>query len=89
MHVFFELSTRDKIYTVTIISQRQYVSFSITQEEDRQFLQQILEREREDQRAMSSRREKAKADAHWMKSVIEEQIRVEKQREADLDMLYQ
>ena len=45
--------------------------------------------DREDRAVQTSRREKAKADASWMKAVIEEQIKLEKKREAELDMLYQ
>lgn len=51
-------------------------------------MQQLVERDREEQRAKSVRVEKAKADAQWMKSVLEEQIKLEKQREGELDMLY-
>ncbi|PIK46686.1 putative trichoplein keratin filament-binding protein-like isoform X2 [Apostichopus japonicus] len=36
----------------------------------------------------TARKEKAKADAAWMKQVVEEQLRLEKAREAELDMLY-
>ncbi|CAH1801077.1 unnamed protein product [Owenia fusiformis] len=58
-------------------------------EADRKFLESMMEKEREDQTVKTARREKAKADAEWMKKVIDDQIRVEKVREAELDMLYQ
>ncbi|KAL5016433.1 hypothetical protein ScPMuIL_006022 [Solemya velum] len=58
-------------------------------EEDRRFLEAMLEREKEDQMIQTARREKAHADATWMKEVIEDQLRLEKAREAELEMLYQ
>lgn len=36
----------------------------------------------------SARRERAVADAAWMKSVLEEQLLLEKQREAEYEILY-
>lgn len=56
---------------------------------DRKILEALAEKEEELQKVQTARREKAKADASWMKKVIEEQIRVEKAREAELDLLYQ
>ena len=47
-----------------------------------------MSREKDEQRAQVARREKAKADAKWMKQVLDDQIKLEKQREAELDMLY-
>ncbi|CAL1544929.1 unnamed protein product, partial [Lymnaea stagnalis] len=58
-------------------------------EQDRKLLQSLIEKENEQISMQSARREKAKADAHWMKQVIEDQLRLEKAREAELDMLYQ
>ena len=49
----------------------------------------LIEREKDDHRAQTQRREKAKADAKWMKQVLVDQIKLEKQREQELDMLYQ
>lgn len=56
---------------------------------DKQILESLMEKEAELQQVQTARKEKAKADASWMKKVIEEQIRVEKAREAELDQLYQ
>ena len=36
----------------------------------------------------TSRREKAKADAVWMRGVVEEQLQLERAREAELDTMY-
>ncbi|XP_053375365.1 trichoplein keratin filament-binding protein-like [Mercenaria mercenaria] len=56
---------------------------------DRKILEALAEKEAELQEVQTARKEKAKADASWMKKVIEDQIRVEKAREAELDLLYQ
>ncbi|KAM6156107.1 trichoplein keratin filament-binding protein [Rhynchocyon petersi] len=56
-------------------------------EADKQILQALLEKEEETQRAHQARREQAKADVAWMKQVIEEQLRLEQEREAELHML--
>lgn len=56
---------------------------------DQKILEALVEKEEELQQVQTARKEKAKADASWMKKVIEEQIRVEKAREAELDLLYQ
>ncbi|KAK2150371.1 hypothetical protein LSH36_408g00020 [Paralvinella palmiformis] len=58
-------------------------------EEDHRFLQMLAEQEEQDVAVQSARKEKARADANWMIKVVEEQIKVEKAREAELDMLYQ
>ena len=47
-----------------------------------------MEKASEDHQIQTTRREKAKADAAWMKQVVEEQLKLEKAREAELDMLY-
>ena len=47
-----------------------------------------MEGEQEDRRSESARRERAMADAAWMKHVIEEQLELERQREAEFDLLY-
>ncbi|KAK2522869.1 Tchp [Columba guinea] len=57
-------------------------------ETDRQILLAILEKEGEDQRRESARREQAVADVAWMKRVIEEQLQLEKEREAELQMIF-
>lgn len=57
-------------------------------ETDRQILLAILEKEGEDQRRESARRERAVADVAWMKRVIEEQLQLEKEREAELQTIF-
>ncbi|KAJ8798861.1 hypothetical protein J1605_000018 [Eschrichtius robustus] len=56
-------------------------------EADRRILQALLEEEDENQRAHLARREQAQADVAWMKRVIEEQLQLERAREAELQML--
>ncbi|XP_062310051.1 trichoplein keratin filament-binding protein [Osmerus eperlanus] len=57
-------------------------------EADRRILATLLEGEQDDHRQESARRERAVADAAWMKHVIEEQLVLERQREAEFDVLY-
>ncbi|NXW84957.1 TCHP protein, partial [Alopecoenas beccarii] len=57
-------------------------------ETDRQILLALLEKEGEDQRRESARRERAVADVAWMKRVIEEQLQLEKEREAELQIIF-
>ncbi|XP_006894904.1 PREDICTED: trichoplein keratin filament-binding protein [Elephantulus edwardii] len=57
-------------------------------EADKLILQKLLEKEDEDQRVHEARREQALADAAWMKQVIEEQLQLEREREAELQMLW-
>ncbi|KFO10979.1 Trichoplein keratin filament-binding protein, partial [Balearica regulorum gibbericeps] len=57
-------------------------------ETDRQILLALLEKEDEDQRRQSARRERAVADVAWMKHVIEEQLQLEKEREAELQTIF-
>ncbi|PIK50635.1 putative trichoplein keratin filament-binding protein-like isoform X2 [Apostichopus japonicus] len=57
-------------------------------EMDRKILESLSAKEEEDGQLKTARKEKAKADAAWMKQVVEEQLRLEKAREAELDMLY-
>lgn len=58
-------------------------------EQDRQLLESLIDKEAENTNIQTSRKEKARADAQWMKQVLDEQIQLEKAREAELDMLYQ
>ncbi|XP_067935044.1 trichoplein keratin filament-binding protein-like [Watersipora subatra] len=58
-------------------------------EQDRRILESILEKENEEITLRTARKQEARADAAWMKEVIEDQMRLEKEREAELDMLYQ
>ncbi|NWR86357.1 TCHP protein, partial [Furnarius figulus] len=55
---------------------------------DRQILSALLEREDEDQLWRSVHQEQAVADVAWMKRVIEEQLQLEKEREAELETLF-
>ncbi|NWV43143.1 TCHP protein, partial [Grantiella picta] len=57
-------------------------------ETDRQILSALLEKEDEDQRQQITRRERAVADVAWMKRVIEEQLQLEKEREAELETMF-
>ncbi|NXC51916.1 TCHP protein, partial [Aleadryas rufinucha] len=57
-------------------------------ETDRQILSALLEKEDEDQRRQIARRERAVADVAWMKRVIEEQLQLEKEREAELETIF-
>ncbi|KAF1607432.1 Trichoplein keratin filament-binding protein, partial [Eudyptes chrysolophus] len=57
-------------------------------EMDRQILLALLEKGDEDQRRQSTRRERAVADVAWMKHVIEEQLQLEKEREAELQTIF-
>ncbi|KAM4763289.1 trichoplein keratin filament-binding protein isoform 2-T2 [Cyanocitta cristata] len=58
------------------------------QETDRQILSALLEKEDEDQRQQIARQERAVADVAWMKRVIEEQLQLEKEREAELETIF-
>ncbi|KAK0138108.1 Trichoplein keratin filament-binding protein [Merluccius polli] len=57
-------------------------------EADRKILAVLLEGEQEDKKLESARRERAAADVAWMKRVIEEQIQLEREREAQFTLLY-
>ncbi|XP_030215459.1 trichoplein keratin filament-binding protein [Gadus morhua] len=57
-------------------------------EADRRILAALLEGEQEDRKLQSERRERAAADAEWMKRVIEEQLQLEREREAQFTLLY-
>ncbi|XP_022373144.1 trichoplein keratin filament-binding protein [Enhydra lutris kenyoni] len=56
-------------------------------EADKHILQALLEKEDENQRMHLAKKEQALADAAWMKQVIEEQLRLEREREAELQLL--
>ncbi|XP_068127574.1 trichoplein keratin filament-binding protein [Hyperolius riggenbachi] len=55
---------------------------------DMKILAALISKEDEDQRLRSARREQAAADAAWMKRVIEEQLHLERQREAEIDTMF-
>ncbi|NXW68162.1 TCHP protein, partial [Hirundo rustica] len=57
-------------------------------ETDKQILSALLEKEEEDQRRQIAQRERAVADVAWMKKVIEEQLQLEKEREAELETIF-
>ncbi|XP_070760888.1 trichoplein keratin filament-binding protein [Enoplosus armatus] len=57
-------------------------------EADRKILAALLEGQQEDRRMETARRERAIADAAWMKHVIEEQLQLEREREAEFDILH-
>uniref|UniRef100_A0A3P8VEJ6 Trichoplein keratin filament-binding protein n=1 Tax=Cynoglossus semilaevis TaxID=244447 RepID=A0A3P8VEJ6_CYNSE len=56
-------------------------------EVDRKILAALMEGEDEEKWMETARRERAVADAAWMKQVIEEQLQLEREREAEFDML--
>lgn len=62
-------------------------SSSTLQEADKHILQALLEKEDENQRMHLAKKEQALADAAWMKQVIEEQLQLEREREAELQLL--
>ncbi|KAM9329899.1 trichoplein keratin filament-binding protein [Gastrophryne carolinensis] len=57
-------------------------------EMDMKILSALISKEGEEDRLRSARREQAAADAAWMKRVIEEQLHLERQREAEIDTLF-
>lgn len=65
------------------------VKFSCAEQEaERKMLAALLEGEGEEERRKSSRRERAVADVAWMKRVIEQQLQLEREREAEFDHLH-
>uniref|UniRef100_A0A1A7X0A4 Trichoplein keratin filament-binding protein n=1 Tax=Iconisemion striatum TaxID=60296 RepID=A0A1A7X0A4_9TELE len=57
-------------------------------EVDRKIMAALLEGEEEDQRLEVARRERAVADAAWMKRVLEEQLKLERDREAEFETVH-
>ncbi|AWP07067.1 putative trichoplein keratin filament-binding protein [Scophthalmus maximus] len=57
-------------------------------EADRKILAALLEGEQDDRRLENAQKERAIADAAWMKQVIEEQLQLEQEREAEFDRLH-
>ncbi|XP_036759936.2 trichoplein keratin filament-binding protein isoform X1 [Manis pentadactyla] len=57
-------------------------------EADKRILQALLKAEEENQRTHLARREQALADVEWMQQVVEEQLQLERAREAELQMLW-
>lgn len=64
------------------------MTISKPQNVDRKILAALLEDDEEDKRLQTVRRERAVADAAWMKRVIEEQLELERQREAEFEILH-
>lgn len=58
------------------------------QEFDRKILARLLSEGQDGRRPESERRERVVADAAWMKRVIEEQLQLEREREAEFDTLH-
>eukprot|EP00106_Octopus_bimaculoides_P008418 XP_014775860.1 PREDICTED: trichoplein keratin filament-binding protein-like [Octopus bimaculoides] len=58
-------------------------------EEDWKLLSMLVDREKELEQIETAKRQAALNDAKWMKEVVEEQLKVEKQREAELDLLFE
>lgn len=63
-------------------------SFCWEQEAERKTLAAMLEGEEEEERTKSWRRERAIADVVWMKRVLEEQLELEREREAEFEHLH-
>ncbi|XP_015761761.1 PREDICTED: trichoplein keratin filament-binding protein-like [Acropora digitifera] len=55
---------------------------------DLKILSALAQKKDESKALETSRREKARADAEYMRQVVADQLRLEQQREAELDMLY-
>ena len=68
------------------------VSFNLLfhiKELDLKILEDLAEKEKEEEALATARREKEQFDAIWMKKVMEEQLALEKERELQLDLIYQ
>lgn len=60
----------------------------VHQEFDRKILARLLSEGQDGSRTEAERRERLVADAAWMKRVIEEQLQLEREREAEFDTLH-
>ena len=56
---------------------------------DLKTLEDLAEKEKDKEALATARREKEQFDAIWMKKVMEEQLALEKERELQLDLIYQ
>eukprot|EP00795_Rhopilema_esculentum_P015491 gene15491-6744_t len=56
---------------------------------DLKILEDLAKQEQDEMTVRTSRREKAKTEAEKMRQVVQEQLKLEKAREAELDQLYQ
>lgn len=75
-------------FNLTCLASMSSLNTFVHQEADRKILAALLEGEEEDRQMESVRRERAIADAAWMKRVIEEQLKLEREREAEFDILH-
>ena len=57
--------------------------------EDIKYLQMLSSQQEEDNQLTAVKRKQAKDDVNWMKSVVAEQLKVEKERQIELENLYQ
>lgn len=55
---------------------------------DHQILKMLQLQEEKQKQLNSARQQKVREDLEWMKHVVEEQLKLEKQREAELDLIY-
>ncbi|XP_063171717.1 trichoplein keratin filament-binding protein isoform X2 [Candoia aspera] len=55
---------------------------------DRRILLALSEKDNEDQRLQSVRQEEAMATAAWMRAVVEQQLQLEREREAELETVF-
>ncbi|XP_064392251.1 trichoplein keratin filament-binding protein-like isoform X2 [Halichondria panicea] len=55
---------------------------------DLAILEDLAEKEKEEQSLHTARRERARADTLWMKEMVTKQLEIEKQRELELDNMY-
>ncbi|CAK8692167.1 unnamed protein product [Clavelina lepadiformis] len=55
---------------------------------DREILRKLQEEEKKSKEVQTARQQKAKEDVEWMKQVLEQQLKLEKEREAELDLIY-
>ncbi|XP_063050443.1 trichoplein keratin filament-binding protein [Engraulis encrasicolus] len=57
-------------------------------ESDRRIMAALVAAEQQDRSLESARRQRAVADAAWMKQILEEQLQLERQREEEFELLY-
>ena len=56
---------------------------------DLRILEDLAEKEREQQEPQTARRMKARNDMEEMRKLVEQQLKLEKEKEAEMDVLYQ
>ena len=72
-----------------IVSKSIYFINACTQSEDLKYLELLSAQEKEDAKLSITRRKAAQADVNWMKTVVAEQLDIEKERQIELESLYQ